>query len=81
MARKGNGSSAGLVMVALGAACPAQAQFMTGYPAVIVVPPPAQNYAVPKRAGQPAAPDKLKAFVDDPDPAPTQRYQGRTLIR
>ena len=35
--------SASLVMFVVGADFPAQAQFMTSYPAIIVVPPRAQN--------------------------------------
>ncbi len=81
MAQKTPRLRVSLVMVALGAAFPAQAQFMTGFPAVIIVPPPAQNYAVAKPADRSAAPDRLKASVDPPEPAQTPKYQGRTLVR
>jgi hypothetical protein len=73
--------SVSLVMFALGSALPAQAQFMTSFSAVIVVPPPAQNYAVAKPANRSTAPDKLKASVDPPTPAQTPIYQGRTVVR
>ena len=70
-----------LVMYALGAPFPAQAQFMTSFPAIIVIPPPAQNYAVAKPTNRSATPDRLKAAVDAPEPAQTPVYQGRTLVR
>jgi hypothetical protein len=73
--------SVSLVMFALGPALPARAQFMMSYPAVIVVPPPAQNYAVAKPANRSTAPDKLKASVDPPTPVQTPIYQGRTVVR
>ena len=80
MALKISSLSASLVMVVVGADAPAQAQFMASYPAIVVVPPPAQNYAVVKPANRSAAADKLKASVD-PEPAETPKYQGRTLVR
>ena len=46
MALKISSFSASLVMFVVGADFPAQAQFMTSYPAIIVVPPPAQNLAL-----------------------------------
>ena len=67
MALKISSLSASLVMFVVGADFPAQAQFMTSYPAIIVVPPPAQNYAVVKPANRSAAADKLKASVDPPE--------------
>jgi hypothetical protein len=72
--------SGSLVMFALGSALPAQAQFMTSFPALIIVPPPAQNYAGAKPAARATAPDKLKASVD-PTPAQTTIYQGRAVVR
>jgi hypothetical protein len=54
---------------------------MTSYPAIIVVPPPGQNYAVVKPSNRSGAPDKLKAYVDPPEPAETPKYQGRTIVR
>ena len=81
MALKISSLSASLVMFVVGADFPAQAQFMTSYPAVIVVPPPTQNYAVVKPANRSAAADKLKASVDPPEPGDTPKYQGRTLVR
>ena len=80
MAPKISSLSASLVMF-VGADFPAHAQFMMSYPAIIVVPPPAQNYAVVKPANRSAAADKLKASVDPPEPAETPKYQGRSLVR
>ena len=81
MALKISSLTASLVMFALGSTLPAQAQFMTSFPAIIIVPPPTQNYAVAKPANRSAAPDKLKASVDPPAPAQTTIYQGRTVVR
>ena len=81
MALKISSLSASLVMFVVGADFPAQAQFMTSYPAIIVVPPPAQNYAVVKPSNRSGAPDKLKAYVDPSEPAETPKYQGRTIVR
>jgi hypothetical protein len=71
----------GLAVFALGSAPPARAQFMTSFPAVIIVPPPAQNYPAAKPANRSTAPDKLKASVDPPAPVQTSIYQGRALVR
>ena len=71
--------SISLVMFALGPALPARAQFMS-FPAVIVVPPPAQHYAAAKPANRSTAPDKLKASIDPPT-LQTPIYQGRTVVR
>lgn len=70
-----------LVMYALGAPFPAQAQFMTSLPPVIVIPPPTQNYTGVKSTNRSATPDRLKAAVDAPEPAQTPVYQGRSLVR
>jgi hypothetical protein len=80
MALKISSLSASLVMFVVSADFPAQAQFMTSYPAIIVVPP-AQNYEVVNPANRSAAPDKLKASVDPPEPAQTPKYQGRAIVR
>ena len=81
MALKISSLSASLVMFVVGADFPAQAQFMTSYPAIIVVPPPGQNYAVVKPTDRSTAPDKLKASVDTPALVQTSIYQGRTIVR
>ena len=41
--------AAGVALFAFGAPFPACAQFISNYP-VIIVPPPAQNYVLPKPA-------------------------------
>lgn len=67
---------ASLVTFALGAALPAQAQFMTSFPAIIIVPP-AQNSVAPN-PNRTAAPDKTRASIGSAEPAP--KYQGRTQV-
>jgi hypothetical protein len=71
--------------VALGfaAAYPARAQFMApGYPAVIVVPPPAQGLALPKRTKPEPAPPSPQAPPADEQSGPnhTCTYHGRTRV-
>ncbi len=69
--------AAGLALVAFAAPLPATAQYFP--PALIIVPPPAQNYATPKPAPKPP-PDKPKpADATAPD-GPRGHYQGRTFI-
>ncbi len=69
----------GVALLAFGAPLPACAQFT--YP-MIIVPPPAQNYVVPKPKAPP--PDKLKPAdkpVDAPNPGDmSQCYQGRAKV-
>jgi hypothetical protein len=71
----------GVALLACGAPPPACAQFT--YP-MIVVPPPAQNYAAPKPAPKAPPPEKPKP-ADKPADAPnpgevTQCFQGRTRV-
>jgi hypothetical protein len=65
-------------IIALGAPLPASAQFFSNYP-VIVVPPPAQNYVLPK---PPKPPLEKPKPPDAPttEPQPQQTYQGRTHV-
>ncbi len=73
-------AAAGLAL-GCAASAPAQAQFMSGYPAVIVVPPPpAQSMVMPKRP-QPAPPIAPPPPADQPAPNLGQNYQGRTRVR
>jgi hypothetical protein len=68
--------SGGLALVALGAPLPAIGQYL---PPLIIVPPPAQDYAAPRPAAKPP-PDKPKPS-DTPAPdGPKGHYQGRTFI-
>jgi hypothetical protein len=67
--------------IALAAGGPAQAQFMTGpYPVIVVPPPPAQNFVLPK----PRPVQQPNAAVPPPDaPPPGQvqcHYEGRTRV-
>ena len=81
MAQKISTLGVSLAVLVLGSALPARAQFMTSFPAVIIVPPPAQNYAGAKPANRSTAPDKLKATTDTPAPVQTSIYQGRAIVR
>ena len=78
MALKISSLSASLVMFVVGADSPALAQFMTSYPAIIVVPPPAQVYNDQAANGRGA---DARASVDTQDRRGTPKYQGRTLVR
>jgi hypothetical protein len=70
--------AAALALVAFAASAPATAQYFP--PALIIVPPPAQNYAAPKPAPKPP-PDKPKPAAEMPPPAkPTGHYQGQTFV-
>ncbi len=75
--------ASGVALLAFGAPIPACAQFFSNYP-VIIVPPPAQNYALPKPAPKAPPPEKPKP-ADNPANAAnpgdvTQCYQGRTKV-
>ena len=70
--------AAALAMVAFAAPLPATAQYFP--PALIIVPPPAQNYATPRPAQKPP-PDKPKPTADTPPAAkPAGHYQGQTFV-
>jgi hypothetical protein len=70
--------AAGLALVAFAAPVPASGQYFP--PALIIVPPAAQNYATPKPTPRPP-PDKPKATADTPPPArPAGHYQGQTYV-
>ncbi len=71
----------GVALLAFGAPLPACAQF--NYP-MIIVPPPAQNYVLPKPAPKTPPPEKPKpaekpAGALNPGDV-SQCYQGRTKI-
>jgi hypothetical protein len=71
---------AGLAL-AYGVSGPAQAQFMSNYPVIIVPPPPAQNLVLPPkpklapRAAQPAPPSDAPAQAQGPC-----HFQGQTKV-
>jgi len=72
--------AAGVAFIAFGSPFPAYGQLFTNYP-VIIVPPPAQNYVLPKPAPK-SPPDRPKP-PDTPAqaaPAPAGHYQGRTFV-
>jgi hypothetical protein len=70
--------AAAFALVDVGAALPACGQYFP--PALIIVPPPAQNYATPKPAPKPP-PDKPKPTADTPPAAkPKGHYQGQTFV-
>ena len=68
----------GLALVAFATPFPASAQYFP--PILMVVPPPAQNYANPKPAPK-SQPPKPKPADDIPPPAkPAGHYQGQTFV-
>jgi len=76
--------AAGLALVLGATAPPAEAQFMSNYPVIIVPPPPAQNLVLPPKPKPPAPkPDaSAQSPATTPDtPAPGQcYYQGKTRV-
>ena len=62
------------------AGAPAHAQFMSSYPVVIVVPPPAQNLVMPKSAPKPIKPSTSAPTSAASPPDLSQCYQGRTRV-
>jgi hypothetical protein len=69
--------AAGLALVAIAAPLPGAAQYL---PPLIIVPPPAQDYAAP-RPGRRPDPDKPKPTADTPPPAKQRgHYQGQTFV-
>jgi hypothetical protein len=71
--------AAGLALVVIGASCPASGQYFP--PPLIIVPPPAQDYATPKPAPRPPQPDKPKPPADaPPQPKAKGHYEGRTYV-
>jgi hypothetical protein len=70
------GRAAALALVACAAPLPAAAQY---FPPVMIIVPPAQNYATPKPTPKP--PDKPKPATDPPSAAkPAGHYQGQTFV-
>ena len=70
--------AAGLALVAFGAPFPASGQYFP--PALIIVPPPAQEYATPKPALKPP-PARTRPPADAPaQPKPPGHYEGRTYV-
>jgi hypothetical protein len=71
----------GVALFAFAAPFPAYGQFMSNYP-IIIVPPPAQDYVLPKPAPNSPPPDKPRP-PDTPAqaaPAPSGHYQGRRFV-
>jgi hypothetical protein len=62
------------------AGAPAQAQFMSSYPVVIVIPPPAQNLVMPKPAPKPIKPSTSAPPSAASPPDLSQCYQGKTRV-
>jgi hypothetical protein len=71
--------AAGLALVAFGASLPASGQYFP--PPLIIVPPPAQEYATPKPAPKPPpTAEKPKPPDTSANGTPKGHYQGRTFI-
>jgi hypothetical protein len=68
--------AAGLALLAIAPPLTASGQWL---PPLIIVPPPAQDYAAPRPAPKPP-PDKPKPADTPPPDAPKGHYQGRTFI-
>lgn len=77
MTTKVLGLTISLALIAMGAASPARGQFMSNYP-VIIVPPPAQNYAAPKPSPKATPRDRAKSSTDSPEPESPPAYRGQT---
>jgi hypothetical protein len=82
MKTKAFGIAGGVAVLAFGAPLPACAQF--NYP-MIIVPPPAQNYVLPKPTPKAPPPEKPKpaekpADASNPGGDASQCYQGRTKV-
>jgi hypothetical protein len=73
--------ASGVALFAFGSAFPASGQVFSNYP-VIIVPPPAQDYVLPKPAPKSPPPERPKP-PDAPAqaaPASAGHYQGRTFV-
>ena len=73
------GLAAGAALFALVATAPAHAQFFSNYPVIVVPPPPAQNYVLPKP--KPQAPKPAQAQPPDASPPQIQcQFHGQTRV-
>ena len=79
MNSKAFGALAGFALAVV-AGAPAHAQFMSSYPAVIVIPPTTQNLVMPKPAPKPIKPSTSAPTFAVSPPDPSQCYQGRTRV-
>jgi len=70
--------AAGFALVAVDGVFPVSGQYLP--PPLIVVPPPAQDYSMPRPASKPLPPDKSKPVDNPPQARPGGRYQGRTFV-
>src|ERR1700677_1106290 len=70
--------AAALALVAFAAPLPARAQYFP--PALIIVPPPAQDYAAPRPAPKPQPPKPRPAAETPPPAKSTGHYQGQTFV-
>jgi hypothetical protein len=71
--------AAGLALVAFGAPFPASGQYAPP-PALIIVPPPAQDYATPKPAPKPPPAKPKPPDAPPPTKATGGHYEGRTFV-
>ena len=69
--------AAGLALIALGAPLPAAGQY---FPPLIFVPPPAQDYSMPRPAPRPQPPRSSPPVDAPPQPKPKGHYEGRTYV-
>jgi hypothetical protein len=73
------GAVAGLALPVV-AGAPAHSQFMSSYPVVIVIPPPAQNLVMPKPAPKPNKSSTSAPPSAASPPDLSQCYQGKTRV-
>jgi hypothetical protein len=76
------GLTACLALAAIWSNTPAQAQFMTNYPVIIVPPPPAQNMVMPRPKPAPRAAPPVPAAPPSEAAAPEIQchLQGQTKV-
>jgi hypothetical protein len=69
-----------VALLVLGTAFPACAQFVGNYPVIIVPPPQAQNYVLPKPAPKAPSPEKSLSAEAPSGPDVSQCYAGKTKV-
>ncbi len=67
--------AAGLALAALGAPLPAAGQY---FPPLVIVPPPAQDYSMPRPTPRTPPPARPRPPADTPQPK--GHYEGRTFV-
>jgi hypothetical protein len=74
---------AACLALACGGSAPAEAQFMTNYPVLVVPPPQAQTLVMPPKPAPKPAPPKPDASAETPptpNTPPGCYFQGKTRV-